>query len=113
MGLRRYLKINQLLSEITSLDKKLEQDVINQLQNLYKFVDKKLDHVLSNDLDSENECKHQREMLVALITENHDSLARLIDEIIAKADATSLNLTDASIKVDSVSDNVFHTISTL
>ena len=31
MGLRRYLKINELLSAITSLDRKLEQKVINQL----------------------------------------------------------------------------------
>lgn len=111
MGLRRYLKINQLLSEITSLDKKLEQDVINQLQNSYKFVDKKLDHVLSNDLDSENERKHQREMLVALIAKNHDALAGLMDEITAKADATASNLTDASIKIESVSANVFQTLS--
>lgn len=111
MGLRRYLKINQLLSEITSLDKKLEQDVINQLQNSYKFVDKKLDHVLSNDLDSENERKHQRQMLVALIAKNHDALAGLMDEITAKADATASNLTDASIKIESVSANVFQTLS--
>jgi len=32
MGLRRYLKINELLSGITSLDRKLEQKVINQLE---------------------------------------------------------------------------------
>lgn len=93
------------------MDKKLEQDVINQLQNSYKFVDKKLDHVLSNDLDSENERKHQREMLVALIAKNHDALAGLMDEITAKADATASNLTDASIKIESVSANVFQTLS--
>ena len=93
------------------MDKKLEQDVINQLQNSYKFVDKKLDHVLSNDLDSENERKHQRQMLVALITKNHDALAGLMDEITAKADATASNLTDASIKIESVSANVFQTLS--
>ena len=93
------------------MDKKLEQDVINQLQNSYKFVDKKLDHVLSNDLDSENERKHQRQMLVALIAKNHDALAGLMDEITAKADATASNLTDASIKIESVSANVFQTLS--
>ena len=95
------------------MDKKLEQDVINQLQNSYKFVDKKLDRVLSNDIDSENECKRQRERLIALITKNHDALAELMDEITAKANVTALNLTEASIKIESVSDNVFHNISRL
>ncbi|MBH9974721.1 MULTISPECIES: FkbM family methyltransferase [Bartonella] len=91
----------------------MEQDVINQLQNSYKFVDKKLDRVLSNDIDSENECKRQRERLIALITKNHDALAELMDEITAKANVTALNLTEASIKIESVSDNVFHNISRL
>ncbi|AQT46274.1 Methyltransferase FkbM [Bartonella choladocola] len=52
MGLRRYLKINQILSRIKSLDRKLEQEVINQIQTESKTDRKKADDIIVSILEN-------------------------------------------------------------
>jgi len=52
MGLRRYLKIKQILSGISSLDRKLEQEVINQLQTDSKTDRKKADDIIVSILEN-------------------------------------------------------------
>ena len=91
MGLRRYLKINKLLSGITSLDRKLEQkeqNIINQLQTDSRFTGKKVDDIIIS------------------IAENHGALTGLMDEITSRTEGASWKLTEASSEIDKIETNI-------
>ena len=99
MGLRRYLKINELLSAITSLDRKLEQKVINQLAIDSRKVMNQL------QTDSRFDGKKVDDIIVSIV-ENHGVLTE--------------KLTDASGKIDHVEtdinkklDKIFNKIASL
>lgn len=99
MGLRRYLKINELLSGITSLDRKLEQKVINQLEIDSRKVISQL------QTDSRIDGKKVYDIIVSIV-ENYGALAK--------------KLTDASGKIDHVEtdinqklDKIFNKIASL
>ena len=99
MGLRRYLKINELLSGITSLDRKLEQKVINQLEIDSRKVISQL------QTDSRIDGKKVDDIIVSIV-ENYGALAK--------------KLTDASGKIDQVEtdinqklDKIFNKIASL
>lgn len=99
MGLRRYLKINELLSGITSLDRKLEQKVINQLEIDSRKVISQL------QTDSRIDGKKVDDIIVSIV-ENYGALAK--------------KLTDASGKIDHVEtdinqklDKIFNKIASL
>lgn len=91
MGLRRYLKINKLLSGITSLDRKLEQkeqNIINQLQTDSRFTGKKVDEIIVS------------------IAENQGALTRLMDEITSRIRGAFPNLTNVSGKTHNVETDI-------
>lgn len=99
MGLRRYLKINELLSAITSLDRKLEQKVINQLAiDSSKVI---------NQLQTDSRIDGKKvDDFIDLNVENHGILTE--------------KLTDASRKIDHVEtdinqklDKIFNKIASL
>ena len=99
MGLRRYLKINELLSGITSLDRKLEQKVINQLEIDSRKVISQL------QTDSRIDGKKVDDIIVSIV-ENYGALTE--------------KLTDASGKIDHVEtdinqklDKIFNKIASL
>ena len=91
MGLRRYLKIKELLFGITSLDRKLEQkeqNIINQLQTDSRIVGKKVDDIIVS------------------IAENHGALARLMDEITSRNGGAFPKLTNVSDKTHNVETHI-------
>lgn len=96
MGLRRYLKINELLSAITSLDRKLEQKVINQLAIDSSKVINQL------QTDSRIDGKKVDDIIVSIV-ENHGILTKKLTASSSKIDHVE---TDINQKLDKIFNKI-------
>lgn len=92
MGLRRYLKINELLSAITSLDRKLEQKVINQLAIDSSKVINQL------QTDSKTDRKKADDIIVSTL-ENHGILTKKLTALSSKIDHVETDINQKLYKI--------------
>ncbi|WP_295895203.1 FkbM family methyltransferase [uncultured Bartonella sp.] len=102
MGLRRYLKINQLLSKLEILDKTIDESISSEIKLQTNLVCEKIDNLLSGEFERDSEIKELIRKISSLTTKNNDILYKKTGDIAAKASDLVINTGSLLAKTDDI-----------